>query len=43
MTTFWDIAPYSVIEVDRRFRGAFCRHHQDDENSCTDIGIGRTM
>jgi hypothetical protein len=22
MTTFWDIAPCSLVEVDRRFRGA---------------------
>jgi hypothetical protein len=24
MTVFWDIAPYILIEIDRRFRGAFC-------------------
>jgi hypothetical protein len=22
----WDIAPCSVVEVDRRFRGAYCLH-----------------
>jgi hypothetical protein len=31
MTAFWDIAPCSLVEVDRRFRGAYCLHHQDDE------------
>jgi hypothetical protein len=25
---FWDVAPCSHIEVDRRFRGSFCLRHQ---------------
>jgi hypothetical protein len=28
---FWDIAPGSLLEVDRRFRGAYYRHHHGDE------------
>jgi hypothetical protein len=24
MKVFWDIAPRSLVEVDRRFRGAYC-------------------
>jgi hypothetical protein len=28
----WDIAPYSLIGVDGRFRGAYCLHHQGDNN-----------
>jgi hypothetical protein len=24
MITFWDVAPYDLIEVDRRFGGAYC-------------------
>jgi hypothetical protein len=28
MTAFWDVAPCSLVEVDRRFRGAFCHLHQ---------------
>jgi hypothetical protein len=24
MTAFWDIAPYTLVEVDRRFRSAYC-------------------
>jgi hypothetical protein len=28
---FWDVAPCSHAEVDQRFRGAYCLHHQDDE------------
>jgi hypothetical protein len=31
MITFWDIAPCSVVEVDRRFRGVYCLHDQGDE------------
>jgi hypothetical protein len=30
MAVFWDIAPCSLAEVYRRFRGACCRHHQGD-------------
>jgi hypothetical protein len=25
---FWDVAPCSHVEVDRRFRGAYCLHRQ---------------
>jgi hypothetical protein len=32
MTAFWDIAPCSLIEGDRRFRGVYC-HHQGDRPS----------
>jgi hypothetical protein len=31
MTVFWDVAPCSVIEVYRRFGGAYCFHYQGDE------------
>jgi hypothetical protein len=27
---FWDTAQCSIVEVDRRFRGAYCLHYQDD-------------
>jgi hypothetical protein len=30
MTLFWDVAPCSLVETDRRFRGTCCLHHQDD-------------
>jgi hypothetical protein len=38
MSAFWDRAPCSVIEADRRFRGVYCLHHQgihhcDDRDS----------
>jgi hypothetical protein len=29
-----DIAPCSLVEVDRRFRGAYCLHHEGDESPC---------
>jgi hypothetical protein len=29
---FWDIAPCMLVQADRRFRGAYCLHHQDDDN-----------
>jgi hypothetical protein len=28
MTAVWDIASYSLVEVDGRFRGTYCLHHQ---------------
>jgi hypothetical protein len=28
MTAFWDIGPYSLVEVDLHFRGAYCLHHE---------------
>jgi hypothetical protein len=30
MTVFWDIAPSSLVEVYRYFRGACCLHYQGD-------------
>jgi hypothetical protein len=29
MTVFWGDAPCSLVEIDRRFGGAYCVHHQD--------------
>jgi hypothetical protein len=26
----WDAAPYSLVETNRRFRCAYCLHHQRD-------------
>jgi hypothetical protein len=28
MTVFWDLAPCSLVETNRRFRDAYCLHHQ---------------
>jgi hypothetical protein len=27
---FWDVLPYSEVDVDQRFRGVYCLHHQGD-------------
>jgi hypothetical protein len=32
MRAFWDIAPCSLVGVDRRFKGAYCPHHQGDSS-----------
>jgi hypothetical protein len=29
-TVFWDVVPWDLIEVDRRFTGAYCLNYQDD-------------
>jgi hypothetical protein len=31
MVAFWNIAPCSLVEVDWRFRSAYCCYHQGDE------------
>jgi hypothetical protein len=33
MTVFWGVAPCSLVEVHRRFRGACCLHHEGDRNT----------
>jgi hypothetical protein len=38
MTVFWDVVPYSLIEIYRRFRGAYCLHHQGDDEA---TGVAR--
>jgi hypothetical protein len=32
----WDVAPCSLVEIDRRFRGAYCLHHQGDSHNSND-------
>jgi hypothetical protein len=34
----WDIALCSLVEVDRRFGGAYCLHHQGGESFIAQIG-----
>jgi hypothetical protein len=34
---FWDVAPCSHVEVDRRFRGAYCLHHRPDDGGNTHV------
>jgi hypothetical protein len=31
MAVFWDVASYSLVDIDRRLRGTYCLHHQDDD------------
>jgi hypothetical protein len=30
MIVFWDVALFSLVEIDQRFGGAYCLHHQDN-------------
>jgi hypothetical protein len=40
MIAFWDVAPYTLVEVYRRFRGACCLHHRCDRPApCSVIEI----
>jgi hypothetical protein len=32
VTASWEIAPRSLVEVDRRFTGAYCLHHQGESS-----------
>jgi hypothetical protein len=38
MRAFWDIAPFSLVEVDRRFTCAYCLHNQGDYGVSTHLG-----
>jgi len=31
-TAFWDVAPCSLVEVERRFKSAYWLHHQSDDH-----------
>jgi hypothetical protein len=31
MSVFWDVTPCSLVDINRRSRGATCFHNQDDE------------
>jgi hypothetical protein len=33
MAVVWDVAPCSLVEVDRRFRDDYCLRHQGDKTS----------
>jgi hypothetical protein len=35
MTAFWDTVPCSFMELDRRLRGVYCLHHQNDGSTST--------
>jgi hypothetical protein len=32
MTVFWNAEVCSLVVTDRRFRGAYCLHHQVDDD-----------
>jgi hypothetical protein len=40
VTDFWDIAPCSIFEANRRFRSVYCLHHQDDEYAVRQKSFG---
>jgi hypothetical protein len=44
MIAFWDVVLPSHVEVDRRFKGAYCLHHHhlpDDEGSTYLLNVGQ--
>jgi hypothetical protein len=40
MAAFWVIAPYSLVETDRRFRGVYCLYRSDDAGSTLLWNVG---
>jgi hypothetical protein len=36
---FWDVAPCSLVEFSRRFRGTYCLHPQSDEYSSSETSV----
>jgi hypothetical protein len=41
MAVFWDIAPYSLVDIGRHFRGTYCLHHKGDRPE-TSVSIYKT-
>jgi hypothetical protein len=39
MTVFSDVAPRSLVEIDRSFRGAYCLHDQGDDGGSKHVYI----
>jgi hypothetical protein len=39
MAVLWDVAECSLVDIDRRFRGAYCRHHQDEAVSFSEMSV----
>jgi hypothetical protein len=42
MAVFWAVASCSLEDIDRRFRGAYCFHHQGDGGRKLLCNIGAT-
>jgi hypothetical protein len=36
MAVFWVVAPCSLVEIDRRFRDAYCLHHQGNDRNISE-------
>jgi hypothetical protein len=34
---FWDLAPRSQVDIDRRLRGAYCLHNRPDDGGSTHL------
>jgi hypothetical protein len=42
MAAFWNVASCVLVDIHRRFGGAYCLHHQGDEFSVTPASIYQT-
>jgi hypothetical protein len=45
MAVFWNVAPCSLVDIDRRFRGAYRLNHQGDvvNSSETSVSIYQSV
>lgn len=43
MTDCWDAAPCSLVELDRRSRGAYCLFHQDEDDGDLNDGDSKLL
>jgi hypothetical protein len=39
MAVFWDIASCTLVEIDQRFGGTYCLHHQGNHHQTTWLNI----
>jgi hypothetical protein len=43
VTVFWDVAPCSLVEIDRGFRGVYRLHHHRSDDDQGDDGGSRHL
>jgi hypothetical protein len=42
-TVFWDVLQCSQLDVDQRFKGAYCLHHQGDGLIMEEVRTSETL
>jgi hypothetical protein len=43
MAVLWDVTPRSLVEIDRRFRGAYCLYHKEMSHHNSVVGGSKNL